>query len=130
MKAQLALLEVFLATFAIAAGATAISAMAYTPSALEAGKQIAIGNAAYDFVTLTYQNRSAGDCLSNLTEECGGRITAEISTVYNLKGVELSVNGRTALSGAITGCGIAKEECLPVRQNMSFAVACVYLCDD
>lgn len=130
MKAQLALIEVFLATFTLAAAATSIAALAYTPSLAAASRQISIGNAAYDFVALAYGNTSVENCMANLTGECGGRIASEISAVYNLKGVELSSTGKTVSSGATTGCGAAKQECLPLRQNQGFAMACIYLCSD
>ena len=128
MKAQLALIEAFLASTVLAGMTATTAVLMAAPASINLTRDLAVGNAAYDFVSVAYANSTISDCLENLTYPCSGPILQQFRSVYGLKGMSISVDSRTVSSGNLSGCKASEEECTPVVQGTNYSTACAYLC--
>jgi hypothetical protein len=126
LRGQTAIMEVFLAILLMVPTMLLVSYTGYTISNLPQRRLAEYANAFYDFVGLAYYNTTVKECLLNTHENCAAYFN-DIFSKYG--GIHAYVvTGNTTPPKDNGSCQGSYYRCLPIFNNKSYTLVCLYLC--
>ena len=130
MKAQFALLEALVSSVLLSSTLAMLSCILYLAPVTTGAYNFGYGNLFYDFADLLYKNSTAGACFTSGDYACALGFMRSMGTVYRMDYLGFTFGNSTVSYGSKLPCTRSSLECLPVRLNGSFSVACLYTCGD
>jgi hypothetical protein len=128
MKAQIALFEVMLSSIAISTLVSLLAGTLYTSPLTTGAYNLGYSNMFYDFANAVYRNGTMGTCFATGNYTCELRFMKTLDAVYGMDYVEFGLGDSRVSYGSSLFCARFSTECLPIRQNGTFSVGCLYAC--
>lgn len=128
MKAQLALFEALMSSIVISALISLLAGTLYLSPLTTGAYNPRYGDLLYDFSGVIYRNVTVGSCFTSNDVACEVGFLKEVKEMYNMDYVEFSVGGSKVRYGSKIACTRSALECLPIKVNDTFTVACLYAC--
>ncbi|MCW6160302.1 MAG: hypothetical protein LVQ95_04420 [Candidatus Micrarchaeales archaeon] len=128
MKAQIAMIEVFLSSLALSVVAGTAISISYSASVAQRGIDFGMQNVFYDFTGILYRNVSYESCILSSNKECISALLADINSEYSFDGSLLAINNKSTEVGSFAACMAEKTECFPVSANGTFVQVCLTVC--
>lgn len=128
MKAQIAMIEVFLSSLILSAMTSLAVTVSYSMSLQQGDFKYNMQNVFYDFTGAIYNNASESACMLFPSKSCISTLLANINLEYQLDGSQLSINNKSIAVGQLGACSAEKTECFPVNKNSTFVLACLTIC--
>ena len=125
LRAQTALMEVFLAILLMMPATLLVSYTLCTVSNIPQMRMAEYANAFYDFVGLAYYNATVRECILNASRDC----TTYFSDIFSEYGgihAHVVIGDKRPVDNQ--SCGDDYYRCLPVLQGGEYTLACLYLC--
>ena len=128
MKGQLALFEAFTSSLVLAALVVLLANTMYTSSQTAGAYNFNYGNLLYDFTNAFYGNATISACFTSGNYTCEYLFIKSLKSVYDMDYLGFTLENSTVSYGNESLCRRSMRECLPLRNNSSFSIACLYAC--
>jgi hypothetical protein len=128
MKAQLALFEVLMCSIVMSAAMALLAGTMYLSPLTTGAYNPRYGDLLYDFSGIVYGNATMDSCFTSNDLSCGVSLMKALKSVYGMNYVSFSLGDSKVQYGSDSDCKRSALECLPIHENDTFAVACLYAC--
>ena len=128
MKGQFALFEAFILSLALSSLVALLAGTMYTASQISGAYNFNYGNLLYDFANALYKNATVSACFASGNYTCEHAFIKLLNSIYGIDYIRFSAENSTVSYGNESLCRRSMRECLPLRDNSSFSIACLYAC--
>ena len=122
------MIETLVSSVVLSALVSFLACTLYTSPSTTGAYNPNYGNLLYDFTTIIYKNESIAACFSTGKLACEMNFLKSLKAAYNMEYIEFSASGTRISYGSRSFCKRSMYECMPIKANGTFAVACLYAC--